>query len=43
MRRLRDMDPEVFMWLALEAFALVAMLLVGWTVVQLAAPRADDD
>ena len=37
------MDPDVFMWLALESFALVAIVLVGWTIVHLAAPRGDDD
>lgn len=41
--RLRRMNPEVFMWLALLAFALVAIALVGWTIVHLAAPRGDDD
>ena len=42
-RKLRAMNPEVFMWLALLAFALVAIVLVGWTIVHLAAPRGDDD
>lgn len=41
--RLRHMDPEVFMWLALLAFALLAIVLVGWTIVHLGAPRGDDD
>ena len=40
--RLRDMNPEVFMWLALLAFALVASVLVGWTIAHLGAPRDDD-
>lgn len=42
-RKLPAMNPEVFMWLALLAFALVAIVLVGWTIVHLAAPRGDDD
>ncbi|HUH14790.1 MAG TPA: hypothetical protein VML35_02785 [Gaiellaceae bacterium] len=37
------MDPEIFMWLALESFAVLAIVLVGWTIVHLAAPRGDDD
>lgn len=42
-RKLRAMNPEVFMWLALLAFALLAIVLVGWTIVHLGAPRGDDD
>lgn len=41
--KLRAMDPEIFMWLALESFAVLAVVLVGWTILHLAAPRGEDD
>jgi hypothetical protein len=37
------MDPETFMWIALETVALLGVALVAWTIVHFAAPRDEDD
>jgi hypothetical protein len=41
--RLSAMDPETFMWIALETVALLGVVLVAWTIVHFAAPRDEDD
>lgn len=37
------MHPDTFMWIALEAFAVLAVGLVAWTALHFAAPRDADD
>jgi hypothetical protein len=37
------MDPEVFIFIAFEAFAVLGVVLLGWTLLHLAAPRHDDE
>lgn len=37
------MHPETFIWIALLAFAVVGVVLLGLTLARLAAPRGDDD
>lgn len=39
---LGSMNAEIFMWLALEGFALAGVVLLAWTLVHL-APREESE